>query len=80
MKKLASYALGQWVEASGKTAILSHAVTGVPIAEASSAGLDFAEMLRYARTVGGPAMRRLTFHERARLLKVLQDDHHERCA
>jgi oxepin-CoA hydrolase/3-oxo-5,6-dehydrosuberyl-CoA semialdehyde dehydrogenase len=71
VRKLASYARGQWVEASGKTTTLHHAVTGAPIAEASSEGLDFKAMLEYGRTVGGPALRRLTFHDRARMLKAV---------
>ena len=41
MKKLASYAQGAWVEANGKPATLYHAVTGEPVASASSEGLDF---------------------------------------
>ena len=71
MKKLRSYAQGQWVEASGKTTTLLHAVSGAPVAEASSDGLDFKAMLDYGRTVGGPAMRQLTFHERARMMKAM---------
>ncbi|MFN0177944.1 MAG: phenylacetic acid degradation bifunctional protein PaaZ [Gemmatimonadales bacterium] len=71
MKKLASFAQGEWVPASGKTAVLHHAVSGEAIAEASSAGLDFKTMLEYGRRVGGPAMRKMTFHERARMMKVL---------
>ncbi len=69
--KLGNYALGEWVLGTGRTADLVHAVTGEKIAEASSGGLDFAAMTDYARRVGGPAMRRLTFHERAALLKQL---------
>jgi oxepin-CoA hydrolase/3-oxo-5,6-dehydrosuberyl-CoA semialdehyde dehydrogenase len=69
--RLKNYALGQWVEGSGKFTDLFHAVTGEKIGEASSQGLDFAGMLEYARTVGGPALRKLTFHERARMLKAL---------
>ena len=42
-----------------------NAVTGEPVAEIDSTGLDFAAMLAHARTVGGPALRRLTFHQRA---------------
>ncbi|MEO8449347.1 MAG: phenylacetic acid degradation bifunctional protein PaaZ [Gemmatimonadota bacterium] len=71
MKKLASYAQGQWVEASGKVATLTNAVTGEPVAEASSTGLDFKGMLEYGRRVGGPPLRRMTFHERARMLKAM---------
>jgi oxepin-CoA hydrolase/3-oxo-5,6-dehydrosuberyl-CoA semialdehyde dehydrogenase len=46
-------------------------VTGETVAHATSDGLDFRAMLRYARQVGGPALRKLTFHQRARLLKAM---------
>ena len=36
-----------------------------------SNGVDFGGMLRHAREVGGPALRKLTFHERARMIKAL---------
>ena len=71
MKRLASYAQGSWMEADGKPVTLYHAVTGEPVAAASSQGLDFTGMLEYGRRMGGPALRRLTFHERARMLKAL---------
>ncbi len=69
--RLQNYALGQWVEGTGAPAELRHAVTGDVVALASAEGLDFAEMTAYARRVGGPALRALTFHERARRLKAL---------
>ncbi len=69
--KLRNYAMGQWVEGTGKSAELLHAVTGERIAEASSGGLDFKGMAAYARTVGGPTLRALTFHQRAALLKAM---------
>ncbi len=69
--QLGNYALGEWVLGTGKTASLVHAVTGEVIGEASSGGIDFAAMADYARTVGGPAMRRLTFHQRAAMLKAM---------
>src|SRR4030095_9482838 len=34
-------------------------------------GLDFKGMLEYARNTGGPALRKMTFHERALMLKRL---------
>jgi oxepin-CoA hydrolase/3-oxo-5,6-dehydrosuberyl-CoA semialdehyde dehydrogenase len=71
VKTLASYAQGSWVEADGKAATLHHAVTGEPIAKASSEGLDFKGMLEFGRRAGGPALRKLTFHERARMLKAM---------
>ena len=69
--RLQNFALGQWVEGSGAGTDLFHAVTGEKIAEASSEGLDFAAMAHWARTVGGPKLRRMTFHERALMLKEM---------
>lgn len=69
--RLQNYALGQWVRGTGTGTDLFHAVTGEKIAEASSAGLDFKAMLEYARTVGGPKLRRMTFHQRALMLKEM---------
>ncbi len=68
---LQNYALGQWVAGTGKQAELVHAVTGETIGETSSGGLDFGAMAAYARTVGGPALRALTFHQRAAMLKAM---------
>src|SRR5436190_12728793 len=70
-ERLESYAAGEWVRGEGKGAELFHAVTGEKIGEASSEGLDFKAMVEYARNVGGPALRRMTFHERARMLKAM---------
>jgi oxepin-CoA hydrolase / 3-oxo-5,6-dehydrosuberyl-CoA semialdehyde dehydrogenase len=69
--RLESYAAGEWVRGSGKGTELFHAVTGEKIGEASSEGLDFKAMVDYARRTGGPALRRMTFHERARMLKAM---------
>jgi len=69
--KLQSYARGEWVSGRGKAQELFHAVTGEKVAEVSSEGLDAKGMLEYGRTVGGPQLRKLTFHERARMLKAL---------
>ncbi len=69
--RLQNYALDQWVEGTGKSTDLYHAVTGEQVAEASSGGLDFKAMAEHARAVGGPALRRMTFHQRARMLKAL---------
>lgn len=68
---LPSYAGGQWVEGTGDGTPLRHAVTGEPVAHATSTGLDFAGMLAWGRDVGGPALRAMTFHERARMLKAM---------
>jgi len=71
MTLLQNYAAGQWVSGTGKGTTLYHAVTGATVAEASSGGLDFHGMLHYARTVGGPRLRALTFHQRAAMLKAM---------
>jgi oxepin-CoA hydrolase/3-oxo-5,6-dehydrosuberyl-CoA semialdehyde dehydrogenase len=71
MNKLMNYALGQWTAGEGEGQPLINAVNGSVIANASSKGLDFALMLDYARTKGGPALRKMTFHERGRMLKAL---------
>lgn len=69
--KLPSYAYGHWIEGKGKPSGIYHAVTGEHIFDASSEGLDFNQMLEYGRTVGGVNIRKLTFHQRALMLKEL---------
>ncbi|MBQ21174.1 MAG: phenylacetic acid degradation bifunctional protein PaaZ [Flavobacteriales bacterium] len=69
--KLQNYAQGQWVEGSGKEKPLFDAITGEQIATASSEGLDFAAMMDFARKVGGPTLRKMTFQERGLMLKAL---------
>ena len=68
---LESYVSGRWQAGRGAGVALRDASTGDLIAEASSAGIDFREVLTYARSRGGPALRLLTFHERAAMLKAL---------
>jgi oxepin-CoA hydrolase/3-oxo-5,6-dehydrosuberyl-CoA semialdehyde dehydrogenase len=70
--KLLNYAFDQWApgEAS-RLSEISSAIDGSLVARTGSDGLDFGGMLRHAREVGGPALRRLTFHERARIIKGL---------
>ncbi len=69
--QLESFIAGRWQAGAGGAATLRDATTGEVIASASSEGLDFAVMLEHARRVGGANLRRLTFHERAALLKAL---------
>lgn len=71
MNKLKSYAKGQWHTANDGFKSCHHAVNGQAIAQISSAGLDFAGMLDYAKTVGHPSLAQMTFHERALMLKEL---------
>ena len=69
--RLQSYAQGSGSPAPAGPTELFHAVTGEKIAEATSEGLDFKGMLEYARRVGGPKLRAMTFHQRARMLKAM---------
>ena len=70
---LRSHVLGTWHTPTGgaEARPLFDAVTGEEIARISSAGVDFGAVLRYGRETGGPALRDLTFHQRAGLLKAL---------
>ncbi len=70
-RRLLNFAQGQWVAGTGTGTELLNAVTGEPVAVASSDGLDFAGMVDYGRRVGGPKLRALTFHQRADMLKAL---------
>ena len=69
--RLQSYLAGKWRSGEGRASALRDASTGELIAEAASGGLDFRAMLAHARTVGGPALRAMTFHERAAMLRAL---------
>ena len=69
--QLLNYARDRWTPGEGTLSELASAIDGSPVALAGSGGLDFQAMLRHAREVGGPALRKMTFHERARMLKGL---------
>jgi oxepin-CoA hydrolase / 3-oxo-5,6-dehydrosuberyl-CoA semialdehyde dehydrogenase len=71
MALLRSYVNGRWHTATDEGVPLHDAVTGDEVARISSAGVDMAAALDYGRRVGGPALRELTFHQRAALLKAL---------
>ena len=69
--ELLNYARDQWVAGSGQRADIPSAIDGSIVATTGSGGIDFCAMLHHARTVGGPALRALTFHQRARIIKGL---------
>jgi oxepin-CoA hydrolase/3-oxo-5,6-dehydrosuberyl-CoA semialdehyde dehydrogenase len=68
---LESYVAGSWFRAQDEGEPVLDAATGEEVARVSTRGLDHAALVAYGRDVGGPAIRRLTFHERAGLLKAL---------
>ncbi|MGW5055332.1 phenylacetic acid degradation bifunctional protein PaaZ [Actinokineospora sp. NPDC004072] len=71
MALLRSYVGGHWHTPTAEGAPLHDAVTGEEVARISSAGVDMAAALEHGRRTGGPALRELTFHQRAALLKEL---------
>ena len=71
MRNYENYALGKWITGDGKGTSLHNAITGEQIGTASSEGLDFSQMMNYSRTIGGPALRKMTFQERGLMLKKL---------
>src|SRR6478752_7845115 len=71
MYTLGNYITGNWINGDGDGQSLYNAVTGEAFAKATTKGLDFASITRYAREKGNPALRKLTFHERGRMLRAL---------
>ena len=69
MTALRSYVGGAWVDPANEGRPVLDAVTGEEVARVSSAGIDFGAALDFGRATGGPALRELTFHQRAALLK-----------
>ena len=70
MQQLQNYILGSWITGDGDGQLLFNAVTGNAIATASTKGINFADVLNYARN-NGNTLRQLTFTERGLLLKAL---------
>ena len=66
-----SFIHGEWIGSGAGARSIANAVTGQIFAQAGNSNLDFEGMLSYAREVGGPGLRALTFHDRAKLLKAL---------
>lgn len=69
--KLGNYITGKWIEGDGDGQELYNAVTGDVIAHATTKGLNFSSILDYGRKKGSPALRKMTFQERGRMLKAL---------
>jgi oxepin-CoA hydrolase/3-oxo-5,6-dehydrosuberyl-CoA semialdehyde dehydrogenase len=68
---ISSFAAGQWIAPGKGARDIENAVTGAVMARAGNADLDVASMLEHARTLGGTALRAMTFHDRARMIKAL---------
>lgn len=70
MQKLNNYILGKQITGDGDGQILYNAITGSPIATATTKGINFEEVLNYGRK-SGFTLRKLTFHERGLMLRAL---------
>ena len=71
MHAVQSYAAGNWIGPAADAPQIIGPVNGKPIAVAGGAALDFAGMIDYAKSRGGPALREMTFHQRAKMIKAL---------
>ncbi|MCB9601380.1 MAG: 3,4-dehydroadipyl-CoA semialdehyde dehydrogenase [Sandaracinus sp.] len=73
MIRLRSFLGGQWCDGEGEGQTLVDPATEEVVATTSTKGLDFAGALTYAREVGGPALRAMSYAERGKLLKAMTD-------
>ncbi|MEM9966648.1 MAG: phenylacetic acid degradation bifunctional protein PaaZ [Pseudomonadota bacterium] len=71
MLNVSSYAAGTWVKPGPGAREIESAITGEVIGHAGNDTLDIAAMRDHAKKVGGPALRRMTFHARARMIKAI---------
>ncbi len=66
-----SYSAGRWLPPGDRARTLLDPTTGAPMARAGGPAPDAAAMLRHATGAGGPALRAMGLHDRARLVKAL---------
>ena len=71
MQNIQNFIAGQWISGDGPGQPLMHAITGEQFATVSSKGLDFQGMFDFARDKGNKSLRKMTFQERALMLKAL---------
>ena len=69
MHRVESYMAGAWHRPSVEGRVLLDATTGQRVAELSPAAVDITASVAHGRDVGGPALRELTFHQRASILR-----------
>ncbi|MDB5850852.1 MAG: Aldehyde Dehydrogenase, partial [Rhodoferax sp.] len=68
---LPNFMAGRWQPGEGAGTALFDPVLGTELVRVSSAGLDLAEAFGHARQTAGPALRALTYRERAGLLAAV---------
>ncbi len=69
--RLASYLSGRWQEGAGDGSVCYDAGTGEPVVRVDATGLDMAAALDHGRKTGGPALRAMSFHQRALMMKQI---------
>ncbi|WP_420340585.1 phenylacetic acid degradation bifunctional protein PaaZ [Roseibium sp.] len=70
-RRLESYVEGAWRRGDGEGQPVLNAATGNVHALIGTEGLDFKAALAWGRAKGGPALRAMTIHERALMLKAV---------
>ncbi len=71
--RLLNYVSGRWTEGLGTGEPLIDPVTGDELARISSQGVDLDAALQFARSLGGPALRNLSYAQRAEMLAKMAD-------
>lgn len=71
LQDIQSYVHGNWVGSNAGAREIANAITGEVFARAGNDALDFAEIIDFAKAKGGPALRAMTFQQRAKMLKGL---------
>lgn len=66
-----SFAYGDWIAPSSSARMVASAIDGSNIARSGHDALNYQDMIDYAKSTGGPTLRAMTFHDRARLIKAL---------
>jgi 3,4-dehydroadipyl-CoA semialdehyde dehydrogenase len=69
--RISSFLAGQWQDNGQTLAQVFCALDGTVMGEVIGHNTNMGEALKYARTVGGPALRKLTYAQRGQLLKAI---------
>ena len=70
-RDIQNYVLGKWTSGDGLEYEAVHAITGESLGKVSSHGLDYNDILEYAREKGGAQLREMSFPKRGLMLKAL---------
>lgn len=71
MRDISSFAMEKWIAPGKDASSVDCAITGEPFGRIGGGAVDTVAMLDYARKFGGPALRAMNFHQRAKMLKAL---------